>query len=99
LGKPDPVSLLQRLWRRLAGRGGAHEPGLPAGNVVPTGVAACAACRFFRDDPADIEAALPGFSSLSSGYASVRGQDGLCLKHDRFVTARSCCPAFRRVAF
>jgi hypothetical protein len=33
-------------------------------------------------------------SSLSSAYASVRGEDGLCLLHDRYLGANSCCADF-----
>jgi hypothetical protein len=51
----------------------------------------CARCRHFNGRPLEIEAALPGLSSLSSGYASVRDQDGLCALHDRYVAARSVC--------
>lgn len=55
----------------------------------------CIACLHFRNDPAEIEAAVPGLMSLSSAQASVRADDGLCLNHDRLVTARSSCAAFR----
>jgi hypothetical protein len=53
--------------------------------------AACRNCRhFFNASPA-IESALPGLSSLSSGYASVRADDGLCSLHDRYIAAESLC--------
>jgi hypothetical protein len=42
----------------------------------------------------EIEAALPGLSSLSSAYAAVRSSDGICAVHERYVAASSICPAF-----
>jgi hypothetical protein len=54
----------------------------------------CGACAHFRNDAAFLEAALPGLASLSSGHASVRGEDGLCLRHDRYLTATSWCSDF-----
>jgi hypothetical protein len=54
----------------------------------------CAGCRHFNGRPADIEAALPGLSSLSSAYAAVRSSDGICAVHDRYVAASSVCAAY-----
>jgi hypothetical protein len=51
----------------------------------------CAGCRHFNDRPLDLEAALPGLSSLSSAFAAVRSQDGICVLHDRYVAAGSRC--------
>ncbi len=56
----------------------------------------CAGCAHFRNDPAFLESAFNGLASLSSGYASVVADDGLCLHHDRLTSARSWCAAFRR---
>lgn len=53
----------------------------------------CAKCRHFRNDPAQIEAGLPGLRSLGSAYGSVRGTDGLCERHQRYLRASSYCPA------
>ena len=58
----------------------------------------CAHCASFRGDPKDLEALLPGLTSLSSAYASVRSDDGICMRHDRFVGARSCCADFSPAA-
>lgn len=55
---------------------------------------ACVACVHFCDDPAEIEQALPGLAVLSSGYASVRGDDGLCGRHDRLASRRGSCAAY-----
>jgi hypothetical protein len=54
----------------------------------------CGDCTYFRNDPAFLEAAFSGLSSLSSGYASVVTDDGLCLHHDRYLGARWGCADF-----
>jgi hypothetical protein len=54
----------------------------------------CLHCRHFEHSPAALEAALPGLSSLSSAYAAVRANDGLCGVHQRYVTAESTCRQF-----
>jgi len=64
--------------------------GLNEGQLRPQ----CCGCASFRGDASDLEALLPGLSSLSSGYASVRSDDGICMRHERFVGARSCCADF-----
>ncbi len=51
----------------------------------------CATCRHFGNDPAWLEAELPGLRVLSSGYASVRKEDGLCALHGVFVGADGAC--------
>ena len=51
----------------------------------------CASCRFFRAEPRAIEAAVPGLTTMGSGYASVRASDGLCDCHGRYVSATSHC--------
>jgi hypothetical protein len=56
----------------------------------------CADCRHFNGRPLDIEAALPGLSSLSSAYAAVRADDGICAFHERYVAASSVCAGFAR---
>jgi hypothetical protein len=54
----------------------------------------CGACVHFRNDPAYLESVFAGLSSLSSAWASVRAEDGLCLRHERYLGARSWCDAF-----
>ncbi|RPD88555.1 hypothetical protein [Luteimonas sp. 100069] len=54
----------------------------------------CGPCAHFCQDPAKFEAALPGLTALSSGTASVRARDGLCLRHDRIINGRKRCAAF-----
>jgi hypothetical protein len=60
-------------------------------SMASADAAACRNCRhFFNASPA-IESALPGLSSLSSAYASVRADDGVCSLHDRYIAAESVC--------
>jgi hypothetical protein len=54
----------------------------------------CLACIHFRNDAMFLEAAFGGLTSLSSAFGSVRADDGICLRHDRYLSARSCCPEF-----
>ena len=55
----------------------------------------CGACRFFTGTPAALEHAIPGLNILSSAYGSVRGDTGLCERHDRFVTgATEACTEY-----
>jgi hypothetical protein len=60
----------------------------------PAITSSCLGCKHFNHAPADVEAALPGLSSLSSAYAAVRSDDGLCAVHDRYVAASSVCADF-----
>jgi hypothetical protein len=59
--------------------------------MIPTDPDSCRGCVHFRDAATEIEAALPNLTSLSSAYAAVRSDDGLCTMHDRYVTASSIC--------
>jgi len=61
---------------------------------VPPDRRNCAGCDHFRNDPAYLEATVPGLASFGSGWASVRADDGLCLRHGRHAGARGCCAAF-----
>lgn len=54
----------------------------------------CVACLRFVNDPARIEALVPGLTAMGSARASVRGDDGICLEHDRIVNARDVCDRF-----
>jgi hypothetical protein len=51
----------------------------------------CLECRHFMHEPHALERALPGLASLSSAYAAVRADDGLCAVHDRYVASSSTC--------
>jgi hypothetical protein len=56
--------------------------------------ARCGRCAHFRNDPAYLEAVFAGLASLGSAYGSVRGEDGLCLRHERYLGADSRCADF-----
>lgn len=56
--------------------------------------AACGNCIYFQNDPAILEKAWPGLSSMSSGFGSVRDQDGLCKRHDVYLSSWDSCPRF-----
>lgn len=60
----------------------------------PTQQGQCRACVHFRNDAKYLETVFKGLTSLSSGYGSVRADDGICLRHDRYLSARSSCPQF-----
>ncbi len=62
-------------------------PAQPAAEPQPV----CLCCIHFRNDPAFLEQAIPGLHTLSSAHASVRANDGLCLKHDRYLSAQWGC--------
>jgi hypothetical protein len=54
----------------------------------------CRACAHFRNSPAFLESVFPGMSALSSAWGSTRAEDGLCLKHDRYLSADAGCADF-----
>lgn len=56
--------------------------------------ATCRHCVSFRNDPAFMERTFPGLAVLSSAWASVRADDGVCLRHDRHLSAEATCPDF-----
>ena len=58
-----------------------------------SGPETCASCHHFRNEPAQVEAGLPGLRALGSAHGSVRGSDGLCEHHQRYVRASSYCEA------
>jgi hypothetical protein len=58
----------------------------------------CRDCTYFQNDPAVIEDAYRGLTVMSSGFASVRDQDGLCNYHQLYLSARDSCPAFASAA-
>jgi hypothetical protein len=59
--------------------------------ATPHALRQCRTCRHFRNDAAFLETALPGLTSMSSGHGSVRADDGICLRHDRYLGADSSC--------
>jgi hypothetical protein len=53
--------------------------------------AECGHCLHFQNHPAALEMTWPGLTSLSSGFSSVRAQDGLCNRHDLYLSAGDSC--------
>lgn len=51
----------------------------------------CASCRHFVVNPARLEREIAGWATLGSAYGAVRGGDGLCTLHGRYLGARSHC--------
>jgi hypothetical protein len=62
--------------------------------MMPPDSPACGRCKHFQNEALEVEAALPGLSSLSSAFAAVRCSDGICAVHERYVAASSVCAAF-----
>ena len=56
----------------------------------------CRDCLPFRNDPAYLEEAFKGLSAMSSAWGSVCADDGLCLLHDRHLSAEAYCDKFKR---
>lgn len=54
----------------------------------------CHGFHHFRNDANYLETGFRGLTSLSSGYGSVRSDDGICVRHDRYLSARSSCANF-----
>jgi hypothetical protein len=58
----------------------------------------CSSCRHFRRAADELEAELPHLRTLSSAYAAVRSDDGLCGVHNRYVASYYVCAAYQSVA-
>lgn len=54
----------------------------------------CRHCRYFRNDAAYLEHSFPGLTGMSSGYGSTRSDDGICVRHDRYLRADASCAEF-----
>jgi hypothetical protein len=54
----------------------------------------CGGCAHFVDEPARIEAMIPGLATMGSARASVLANDGICTVHDLIVSARDRCDRF-----
>ena len=55
----------------------------------------CRDCRFFMDDPHELEWTLIGVLALSSTYGSARGDSGICSIHDTFQYPLTDCRHYR----
>ncbi len=56
----------------------------------------CRACVHFRNDPAYLETVFAGYSAMSSAWGCTRAEDGICLRHDRYLSADAGCADFTR---
>lgn len=65
--------------------------------IQAMGAGRCGTCVHFRNDPAYLEALFEGLPALGSAYASVRGDDGHCRRHDRYLSAGAGCGDFSAV--
>jgi hypothetical protein len=54
----------------------------------------CLTCRYFRNSPRYLESVYKGLTSLSSAYASVRKDDGICLERDLYLSASASCERY-----
>ena len=72
---------LTSLWKLLTG---GRMDGKPQ----------CFQCNHFRNSPEYLESACKGLKVLSSAYASVRSEDGICVLNDRYMSARQSCDRF-----
>ncbi|HXM04216.1 MAG TPA: hypothetical protein VN939_16520 [Chthoniobacterales bacterium] len=57
---------------------------------------ACRDCLHFENDPSVIEKEYPGLTAMSSGFASVRADDGLCRLHDLYLSGWDTCSSHAR---
>lgn len=55
----------------------------------------CLHCIHFRNQPEYLEKTFPGLKVMSSGMASVRADDGVCLKRDVYLAAYYRCESFQ----
>ncbi len=54
----------------------------------------CQKCVHFENDPSLVEEVYRGLTAMSSGFASVRDQDGFCNYNQLYLSARDSCPSF-----
>lgn len=69
-----------RLRRRGAGRIASAPP-------TPR----CGSCRYFHNEPGMLERTFRGLTVLSSAYGSARGDAGLCVKRELFLSPGHGC--------
>lgn len=63
--------------------------------MATLGKVSCASCRWFENNPLKMEQAIPGLRVMSSGHASIRAQDGLCERLDRYLSADYSCEQYQ----
>ncbi len=56
--------------------------------------ACCFNCAHFRNSPEYLESVYRGLQTMSSGHASVRKDDGICVLHDLYLSADARCDQY-----
>ncbi len=64
---------------------------------TPATAGQCRTCAHFDNAPATLEAEFGNLASMSSGFASVRAQDGICRARDIYLSARAGCNSHQTV--
>ncbi len=54
----------------------------------------CRDCKYFNNDPEWLEKELLGLNALSSAYSSARGEAGVCIKLDLYLSPIKKCIYF-----
>ncbi len=54
----------------------------------------CSDCIYFNNDSAYLENTYAGLNALSSAWGCVRGDAGLCSRHDVYLFPRGQCADF-----
>ena len=58
------------------------------------GAIQCSNCRFFNNNPADLEGSMVGLRVMGSGHSSVVSNDGICENLDRYLSGRYSCDLY-----
>lgn len=56
----------------------------------------CGSCVHFRNDPASLKTVLAGVTGCDPACGSIPADNGLCVLHDRCLTARSWCARYEK---
>ncbi len=54
----------------------------------------CQECKYFYNDPHLLEKIYHGLNTLSSAWGCVRGDAGICVKHQVYLFPRGRCKDF-----
>jgi len=54
----------------------------------------CFGCMHFHNSPVYLERIYPGIKTMSSGFSSVRKDDGICTLHDLYLSADAHCEQY-----
>ncbi|MEW6214734.1 MAG: hypothetical protein AB1478_05945 [Nitrospirota bacterium] len=57
----------------------------------------CMECVYFNNDPAWLEKVFPGLNALSSAYGATRGESGICIKKDIYLSPVRQCSDFEKL--